>query len=159
MALIAVMHQQILDYIFGDDFERIQEELLIQMNDHTNVKKKESALKFFLEICALLKSIQLTNRFVQTCNNAFTKLMTVLAQTFNIMIPDKETLLAEIICDREKLVKIYRDRDEANIAEAEKQQRENLQLLDDSQDDEKPKVERPLNLEINPQEETIRQYL
>ena len=150
MALIAVMHQQILDYIFGDDFERIQEELLIQMNDHTNVKKKESALKFFLEICALLKSIQLTNRFVQTCNNAFTKLMTVLAQTFNIMIPDKETLLAEIICDREKLVKIYRDRDEANIAEAEKQQRENLQLLDDSQDDEKPKVERPLNLEINP---------
>ena len=52
--------------------------------------------------------------------------MTVLAQTFNIMIPDKETLLAEIICDREKLVKIYRDRDEANIAEAEKQQKENL---------------------------------
>ena len=57
MGLIAVMHQQILDYIFGDDFERIQEELLHQMNDHTNVKKKESALKFFLEICALLKSI------------------------------------------------------------------------------------------------------
>ena len=66
------------------------------------------------------------------------------------MIPDKETLLAEIICDREKLVKIYRDRDEANIAEAEKQQKENLQPLNDSQDDEKPKVERPLNLEINP---------
>ena len=57
MTLVAVMHQQILDYIFGDDFERIQDELLSKMSDNSNIKDKESALKFFLEICSLLKSI------------------------------------------------------------------------------------------------------
>ena len=45
--------------------------------------------------------------------------MTVLAQTFNIMLPDKATLFADITDDRDKLLKIYRDRELADIAEAE----------------------------------------
>ena len=43
--------------------------------------------------------------------------MTVLAQTFNIMLPDKGTLYAEMICDRDKLLKIYHDRESADIAD------------------------------------------
>ena len=81
------------------------------MSDNSNIKDKEAALKFFLEICSLLKSIQLTNRFVQTCNNAFNKLMNVLAHTFNIMIPDKRTLYAEFVCDQETLLQIYAERE------------------------------------------------
>ena len=46
--------------------------------------------------------------------------MTVLAQTFNIMLPDKGTLYAEVICDREKLLKIYNDRELEDI-EAQKE--------------------------------------
>ena len=56
------LHQIILDYIFGEEFERIQAELISKMRDNSNVQDKENALKFFLEICSLLKSINLTNR-------------------------------------------------------------------------------------------------
>ena len=35
------------------------------------------------------------------------------------MLPDKNTLYAEVICDREKLLKIYSDRELADI-EAQK---------------------------------------
>ena len=49
------------------------------MRDNSNVEDKENALKFFLEICTLLKSINLSNRQLQMCNNAFTKIMLVLA--------------------------------------------------------------------------------
>jgi len=62
MQLVSSHHQIILDYIFGEDFERIQAELISKMRDNSNVQDKENALKFFLEICALLKSINLTNR-------------------------------------------------------------------------------------------------
>ena len=62
MQLVSSLHQIILDYIFGDDFERIQAELIQKMRDNSNVEDKENALKFFLEICTLLKSINLTNR-------------------------------------------------------------------------------------------------
>ena len=62
MQLVSMHHQIILDYIFGEDFERIQTELITKMRDNSNVQDKENALKFFLEICALLKSINLTNR-------------------------------------------------------------------------------------------------
>ena len=49
--------------------------------------------------------------------------MTVLAQTFNIMLPEKGTLFSEMMCDREKLLKIYADRESADIeAEHEKGQ-------------------------------------
>lgn len=85
-----------MDYIFGEDFDRIQKELIQKMRDNSNVDDKENALKFFLEICTLLKSINLTNKQMQTCNMAFTKIMLVLAQIFDIMIPDKHTLLAEV---------------------------------------------------------------
>lgn len=49
------------------------------MSNNTNVSDKQAALKFFLEICSLLKNVQLMNKHLQTCNNAFTKLMRVLA--------------------------------------------------------------------------------
>jgi len=49
------------------------------MRDNSNVEDKENALKFFLEICSLLKSTNLTNRQLQNCTNAFTKIMKVLA--------------------------------------------------------------------------------
>ena len=51
MQLVSSLHQIILDYIFGDDFERIQQELIAKMRDNSNVQDKENALKFFLEIC------------------------------------------------------------------------------------------------------------
>ena len=62
MQLVSSLHNIILDYIFGDDFERIQAQLIAQMRDNSNVEDKENALKFFLEICSLLKSTNLTNR-------------------------------------------------------------------------------------------------
>jgi len=80
------------------------------MRDNSNVQDKENALKFFLEICSLLKSINLTNRQLQTCNSAFTKIMMVLAQIFDVMIPDRHTLLAEVKGDKEGLVKIFEAR-------------------------------------------------
>jgi len=80
------------------------------MCDHSNVEDKENALKFFLEICSLLKSTNLTNRQLQNCTNAFTKIMMVLAQVFDIMLPDKQTLLYEIKGDTESLLKVYEDR-------------------------------------------------
>ena len=51
MQLISSMHQQILEYIFGDEFDRIQDELLQKMHDNSNHEEKENAMKFFLEIC------------------------------------------------------------------------------------------------------------
>ena len=48
--------QQILEYIFGPEFERIQEELLRKMQS-TDSNEKHIGLKFFMEICQLLKSI------------------------------------------------------------------------------------------------------
>lgn len=110
MQLVSSLHQIILDYIFGDDFERIQNELISKMRDNSNVQDKENALKFFLEICALLKSINLTNRQLQTCNQAFLKIMQVLAQIFDIMLPDRHTLAAEVKHDKEGLVKIFESR-------------------------------------------------
>ena len=73
--------------------------------------------------------------------------MTVLAHTFNIMLPDKATLYAEMICDREKLYKIYRVREIADI---------------EAEHDRKQGSESPLpgpSLIINPSEETIKEYL
>ena len=108
--LITSMHVLILDYIFGDEFERIQDELLTKMKDNVNVVEKQAALKFFLEICSLLKNVQLMNKHLQSCSSAFNKLMTVLAQIFDIMIPDKRTLRAEISGNKELLLEIYERR-------------------------------------------------
>ena len=104
---MASMHQNILDYVFADDFERIQNELLTKMRDNTNIEEKESALKFFLEICSLLKSVQLTSRILLHTINSFNKIMTVLAETFNIMLPDKATLKAQMMGRTEELLRIY----------------------------------------------------
>ena len=62
LQLITSMHQYIIDYIFGEEFERIQTELLSKMQDRANVANKELALKFQLEICTLIKSLNLPNR-------------------------------------------------------------------------------------------------
>ena len=62
MQLVSSLNNSILEYIFGEDFERIQAELISKMRDNSNVEDKENALKFFLEICSLLKSTNLTNR-------------------------------------------------------------------------------------------------
>lgn len=110
MQLVSSLHNIILDYIFGDDFERIQAELISKMNDNSNVQDKENALKFFLEICSLLKSTNLTNRQLQNCTNAFTKIMMVLAQIFDVMLPDRQTLLAEVAGDKTELIKIFEAR-------------------------------------------------
>ncbi len=89
MQLVSSLNNNILEYIFGEDFERIQAELITKMRDNSNVEDKENALKFFLEICSLLRSTNLTNRQLQNCTDAFTKIMKVLAQVFDIMLPDK----------------------------------------------------------------------
>ena len=44
MQLISQLHQIILDYIFGEDFDRIQKELILKMRDNSNVEDKENAL-------------------------------------------------------------------------------------------------------------------
>ena len=44
--------------------------------------------------------------------------MKVLAQIFDIMIPDKHTLLAEVKGDTAQLVKIYEDRSKEDIRKA-----------------------------------------
>ena len=88
------------------------------MRDNSNVQDKENALKFFLEICSLLKSINLTNRQLQTCNSAFTKIMIVLAQIFDIMIPDRHTLIAEIKNDKETLINIFEARNQKDLEKA-----------------------------------------
>lgn len=95
MQLVTSMHQQILEYIFGDEFDRIQDELLSKMHDEKGHEEKENAMKFFLEICSLLKSIQINHRFFNTCNHEFVKLLTVLGRCFDIMQPDRKTLKAE----------------------------------------------------------------
>ena len=112
MQLISSMHQQILEYIFGDEFDRIQDELLQKMHDNSNHEEKENAMKFFLEICSLLKSIQLNHRFLSNINNhEFVKLMTVLGHSFNIMQPDRKTLKAECRKEKEELIKIFLERE------------------------------------------------
>ena len=73
------MHLLTLDYIFGDEFDRIQNELLMKMSNNADVEEKQAALKFFLELCSLLKNVQLMNKHIQQCSSAFSKLMTVLA--------------------------------------------------------------------------------
>ena len=90
------------------------------MRDNSNVQDKENALKFFLEICTLLKSINLTNRQLQTCNSAFTKIMLVLAQIFDVMLPDKHTLLAEVIGDKEGLIKLFEYRAQKDLEKGNK---------------------------------------
>jgi len=104
MQLITSMHQQILEYIFGEEFDRIQDELLQKMHDDSNHEEKDNAMKFFLEICSLLKSIQLNHRFLSTCNHEFVKLLTVLGHSFDIMQPDRKTLQAECKNDKELLI-------------------------------------------------------
>lgn len=46
LQLITSMHQYIVDYIFGEEFDRIQTELLSKMQDRANCANKEIALKF-----------------------------------------------------------------------------------------------------------------
>lgn len=104
------MHQQILEYIFGEEFDRIQDELLQKMHDDSNHEEKDNAMKFFLEICSLLKSIQLNHRFLSTCNHEFVKLLTVLGHSFDIMQPDRKTLQAECKNDKELLIQTFMDR-------------------------------------------------
>lgn len=65
--------------------------------------QKETALKFFMEICQLLKSIQLNHRFPYQCPQELTKFMVVLSQIFNIMPPELRTLEAELHSDYDKL--------------------------------------------------------
>lgn len=77
------------------------------MQNSEDVLEKENALKFFLEICHLLKSIQLNHRFPFQCNRELTKLMIVLAQTFNIMIPNQKLLQAALDKDIEAQIKLY----------------------------------------------------
>ena len=73
--------------------------------------------------------------------------MTVLAQTFNIMLPDKSTLYAEMICDREKLLKIYSEREAADI------------IADDFRAQGSESPPQGPSLVINPSEETVKEYL
>jgi len=81
------------------------------MHDNSNHEEKENAMKFFLEICTLLKSISLNHRFMSTCNREFVKLMIVLGQSFNIMQPDRLTLRAEVKHDYNELIKAFMDRE------------------------------------------------
>ena len=126
LQLITSMHQYIIDYIFGEEFERIQTELLSKMQDRANVSNKELALKFQLEICSLIKSLNLPNRQFQACNDAFAKLIQVMSQIFNIMIPNRKTLLAEVTNDTNALIKEFekieenKQVDENMIQDAEK---------------------------------------
>jgi len=57
-----------------------------------------------MEICQLLKSIQLNHRFPFQFQQELTKVLTVLAQIFNIMPPDLQTLTAELRGDYQRLV-------------------------------------------------------
>jgi hypothetical protein len=54
--LISAYQQHIIEYLFGSEFERIQEELLVKMQS-SDSQQKETALKFFIETCQMLKSI------------------------------------------------------------------------------------------------------
>ena len=89
------------------------------MHDNSNHEEKENAMKFFLEICSLLKSIQLNHRFLSTCNHEFVKLMTVLGHSFNIMQPDRKTLRAECAKNKEELIKTFLDRESSAEVMAE----------------------------------------
>lgn len=63
-----------------------------------------------MEICQLLKSIQINHRFPYQCQQELTKFMTVLAQIFNIMPPDLQTLTYEINGDYEGLAGVMKER-------------------------------------------------
>ena len=149
MQLMASMHQNILDYVFADDFERIQNELLTKMRDNTNIEEKESALKFFLEICSLLKSVQLTSRILTHTINSFNKIMTVLAETFNIMLPDKATLKAQMMGQTEELLRIYELRN----------QQEDDKQVSSQEPSWECKSDKLLCQRINPPVDIAREYL
>ena len=113
------------------------------MHDNSNHEEKENAMKFFLEICSLLKNIQLNHRFLETCNHEFVKLMTVLGHSFNIMQPDRKTLKAECKKDKEELIKIFLEREtKAEI------------LMNQNEDNDELR-----NWLISPTEDSLREYL
>jgi hypothetical protein len=60
-----------------------------------------------MEICQILKQIQSNHRFPFQCSQELTKVMIVLAQTFNIMPPGFETLSLEVANDYGRLVQVF----------------------------------------------------
>lgn len=79
-------------------------------SDNQDLVQRENALRFFTEMCQLLKNVQL-NRSPMQCTKDFGKIVIVLAETFNIMVPDMLTLKAEINHDFDTLISVYENRE------------------------------------------------
>jgi len=56
--LVMNLHQSIIDHLFSEETEtNIQSKLLQKMKDTQSVEVKEMALKFFMELCHMLKGL------------------------------------------------------------------------------------------------------
>lgn len=55
--LVMNLHSSIIDHLFNEETENIQSKLLQKMKNSENVEVKENALKFFMELCYMLKGL------------------------------------------------------------------------------------------------------
>ena len=63
-----------------------------------------------MEICQLLKSIQINHRFPYQCPQDIARFMTVFAKIFNIMTPNLDTLTFELHGDYDSVTSLFLQR-------------------------------------------------
>jgi len=64
-------------------------------SENQDLAERENALRFFTEMCQLLKFVQMNHRPYPNTKD-LSKIVVVLAETFNIMVPNYKTLCAEM---------------------------------------------------------------
>ena len=100
-SLVYVKSGDIVNHIFVN--KDILIELLSKMRS-PDMRIKHDAIEFFMEVCQLSKNLQLGARYSMFESINSNNLIEILAETFNIYLPDANTLKAEAYEDNSSLV-------------------------------------------------------